>query len=128
MAHRPLSPHVFIYRFAYTMAMSIFHRATGVALSCGLLLLVAWLAAMAAGPDSYAAFASFAAGWPARAVFGLLIVAFLFHLSNGIRHLLWDAGVGIEKGQARASWKIVIAVVLAGSALLFYLLLGGASA
>jgi succinate dehydrogenase / fumarate reductase cytochrome b subunit len=61
-------------------------------------------------------------------VFGLLIVAFLFHLSNGIRHLLWDAGVGLEKGQARVSWKIVMAVVLAGSALLFYLLFSGAPA
>jgi len=124
MAHRPLSPHVFIYRFAYTMAMSILHRATGVVLSCGLLLLVVWLAAMAAGPDSYAAFANFALGWPARTLFGLLIVVFLFHFANGIRHLLWDAGIGLEKGQARFSWKIVMAVVLVGSALLFYFLLG----
>jgi succinate dehydrogenase / fumarate reductase cytochrome b subunit len=123
MAQRPLSPHLGIYRFAYTMAMSILHRATGVALSAGLLLLVAFVASLAAGPDAYARYAQFAGSVPARLVFALVILAFLFHLGNGIRHLLWDASIGIEKPQARSSWKVVVAFVVAGGAVLVYLLL-----
>jgi succinate dehydrogenase / fumarate reductase cytochrome b subunit len=124
MAHRPLSPHLGIYRFAYTMAMSILHRATGVVLSAGLFLLAAFLACMASGPDAYASFAAFAGSIPMRVLFALLIAAFLFHLGNGIRHLLWDASIGIEKTQARLSWKLVVAfVVIAGAALVYLLLL-----
>ena len=53
MRERPLSPHLGVYRFAYTMATSIFHRITGGALSVGLLLLVYWLMAAADGPEAY---------------------------------------------------------------------------
>ena len=123
MAVRPLSPHVFVYRFAYTMATSIFHRATGLALSAGLLVLVAWLAALAAGPDAHQRFAVFAATWPMKVLLGLWIVSFCYHFTNGIRHLLWDAGIGLERPQARRSAAIVVAVVLASSALLVYLFL-----
>src|SRR5687767_3331444 len=97
MASRPLSPHVFIYRFAYTMALSILHRATGLLLSAGLLLLIAWLAALAAGPGAYDTFAAFAASWPVRVVLALLLVAFCYHFANGIRHLVWDTGRGLER-------------------------------
>jgi succinate dehydrogenase / fumarate reductase cytochrome b subunit len=123
MAQRPLSPHLGIYRFAYTMAMSILHRATGVALGAGLLLLVAFFASLASGPDAYAGYAALAASIPARVVFALLILAFLFHLGNGIRHLLWDASIGIERAQARSSWKVVVAFVVFGGGALVYLLL-----
>lgn len=125
MAQRPLSPHLGIYRFAYTMAMSILHRATGVALSAALLLLAAFLACLASGPEAYAGFAAFAGSIPVRVLFAAVIVAFLFHLGNGIRHLLWDASIGIERAQARSSWKLVVAFVLVGGAALIYLLLRG---
>ncbi len=48
MRERPLSPHLTVYRFMYTMTLSILHRATGVVLSFGLLLLAWWLMAAAA--------------------------------------------------------------------------------
>jgi succinate dehydrogenase / fumarate reductase cytochrome b subunit len=123
MAQRPLSPHVFIYRFAYTMATSIFHRATGVALSGGLLLLVAWLLALASGPDAYAGFAACAGSWPVRALLALLVLSFCYHFANGIRHLTWDAGFGMERAQARLSAKLVVAFVVISAPLLIYLLL-----
>lgn len=124
MASRPLSPHLSIYRFAYTMATSIFHRATGVALSLGLLLLVAWLAALASGPEAYARFAACAGGWPFRLVVALALVAFCYHFANGIRHLLWDAGVGLERRQARLSARVVAVFTVIVAALLVFLLLG----
>lgn len=120
MVSRPLSPHVFIYRFAYTMALSILHRATGLLLAVGLLLLVGWLLALAAGPDAYGSFSAIAGSWPVKLALALLLVSFVYHIANGIRHLCWDAGWGLERHQARLSARlVVIAVVLASAALLF---------
>ena len=118
MSQRPLSPHIFIYRFAYTMALSILHRATGVAMSAGLVLLVAWLVALASGPERHAAFSAFAATWPVQAIIGLFIISFCFHLANGIRHLCWDIGWGLERQQARRSARIVVVAVVLSAALL----------
>jgi len=111
---RPLSPHLSIYRWPVTMVSSILHRGTGLAMSVGFILFVVWLADAANGPDAYAVFAK-AMG----STVGLVLLvgwsfAFFYHLSNGIRHLVWDTGRGLEKGQATLSaWVvIVIAVVL----------------
>jgi succinate dehydrogenase / fumarate reductase cytochrome b subunit len=105
------------------MATSIFHRATGIALSGGLLLLVGWLLALAGGPESYAGFAAFAGSWPVKALLGLLLLSFCYHCANGIRHLSWDAGFGMERAQARLSAKLVVAFVVISAPLLIYLLL-----
>ncbi len=120
MPPRPLSPHLFIYRFAYTMALSILHRATGLLLSVGLLLLVGWLLALAGGADSYAAFAAFAGGWPVRVLLALLLAGFCYHLANGIRHLFWDLGWGLERVQARRSARVVVIAAALLAALLIY--------
>jgi succinate dehydrogenase / fumarate reductase cytochrome b subunit len=129
MAARPLSPHLSIYRFAYTMALSILHRATGVLLAFGLVLLVAWLTALASGPGAYAGFAAFAGSWPVRLVLALLLGSFCFHFANGIRHLCWDMGWGLERSQARRSGRlVVIATVLLAAPLIYYGLLRGAGA
>lgn len=127
MAHRPLSPHLSIYRFAYTMATSIFHRAAGLALSAGLLLLVAFLIALASGPESYAGFLVFANSWPLKVVLSLVVLAFCYHFANGIRHLLWDAGIGLERKAARFSARLVIVLaLLAAAGLLFVFFQHGA--
>lgn len=121
MAQRPLSPHVFIYRFAYTMATSIFHRATGLALSAGLLLLVGFLVALASGPAGYAGFVAFAGGWPARVLLSVLVLCFCYHFANGIRHLLWDTGIGLERKAARFSAKLVVVLALLAAGTLLFL-------
>jgi len=128
MARRPLSPY-WIYRFAYTMALSILHRATGLALSAGLVLLVAWLVALASGAECYALFQGFAGSWPVRLLIAAGVLAFCYHLANGIRHLLWDLGVGLERAEARRSAGIVIVVALLMTAALLWLFFcpGGAS-
>jgi len=124
MARRPLSPHVFIYRFAYTMALSILHRATGLALSLGLLLFSAWLVALATGPACYDAFARFASSWPVKLIIAAGVISFCYHLSNGIRHLFWDLGVGLERAEARRSARIVVVVVVLLSAALLWIFFG----
>ncbi|MFC0218002.1 succinate dehydrogenase / fumarate reductase cytochrome b subunit [Pseudochelatococcus lubricantis] len=115
---RPLSPHLQIYKLTWTMAMSVIHRATGVALYAGTLLLVYWLVSLAAGPDAFAT---------AQAVFGSAIGRFvlfgytwalLHHLAGGLRHFVWDLGYGYDlktrMGMARATLIVsgILTVVL----------------
>lgn len=93
-AKRPLSPHLQIYRLPLTAIMSISHRATGVALSVGTLLLLYWLVSAALGPTAFATAQSVIGSWFGRLLLFSWSVALFYHLSNGLRHLLWDAGYG----------------------------------
>lgn len=120
MAARPLSPHLFIYRFGYTMALSILHRMTGLFLSVGIVLFAGWLAALAWSEATYLRFTSGNAATLLRIGLALWLVAFLYHLANGVRHLFWDAGLGLERAQARRSAKIVIAAVSVAAIALLY--------
>lgn len=100
---RPLSPHLQIYRWQWTMALSILHRATGVALAVGALMLVCWLVALADGPAAFAAIQSFLASWFGRLLLFGWTWSLIYHLLAGLRHLVWDAGAGLELPAARAS-------------------------
>lgn len=107
---RPLSPHISIYRWPITMALSILHRITGVALSLGFVVFVAWLFDAASGPDAYAVFMSVMDSLIGKLLLIGWSFAFFYHLSNGARHLLWDTGHGLEKEQAdRSAWLVLIA-------------------
>ena len=120
MRPRPLSPHLGVYRFMYTMATSIAHRITGVVLSVGLVVLVGWLFAAASGAEAYA----HASGLLSSAFMKLLLagwlVAFCYHLCNGIRHLNWDLGRGLEKSEARRSATLVVVATLVLAAAFIY--------
>ena len=106
---RPLSPHLQIYRWQLTSVLSILHRFTGIALAVGTLLLVYWLVATAAGPAEFAAAQDFVGSILGRLLLFGWTVALFYHLLNGIRHLLWDAGRGFELRNAYASgWAVVI--------------------
>lgn len=89
---RPLSPHLQIYRWSWTMAMSIGHRITGGALHVGTILLAAWLAALAAGPDAYATAQWIAGSWLGQLVLFGFTFALMQHLMGGVRHIIWDYG------------------------------------
>ena len=107
---RPLSPFMLgqYYRFQISSLLSITHRITGVGLAIGTLFIAIWVMSAVAGPDDYARFA-----WFARSPIGLLLLlgwswALMFHLSNGIRHLVWDAGYAFEKKSVDAGGIIVV--------------------
>jgi succinate dehydrogenase / fumarate reductase cytochrome b subunit len=110
---RPISPHLQIYRWQLTSVMSILHRASGVALGVGAILLVWWLVAAASGPGPYAAVQWFLGSW-----LGLLLLfgwsaALFYHLCNGIRHLAWDTGVGLDLTSTyRTGWTVVAATAV----------------
>jgi len=111
---RPLSPHLSIYHFYITMTMSILHRLTGGALYVGTLLLAWWLIAAASGPGAFSVVSAVMGSW-----LGLLVLfgftwALFHHMLGGIRHLIWDLRVGIDKESAsRLAWATI-----AGSAAL----------
>jgi succinate dehydrogenase / fumarate reductase, cytochrome b subunit len=99
---RPLSPF-WIYRWQYTMALSILHRVTGCALSVGLLLFVYWLVALATGESAYASAQTVFAHPLTKLALYVFSFAFFYHLMNGVRHLTWDTGHGLERKAARTS-------------------------
>ena len=116
LRERPLSPYL-IYRFEYTMLWSFAHRVTGVLLSIGSILFAWWLLALARGPDAYARAMSTFDSFLVRVLLVGGLFGFFFHLSNGIRHLAWDCGLGFEKTHARASAWIVLVVAVVLTAL-----------
>ncbi len=93
---RPLSPHIQIYRWTLTMFLSILHRATGIALYAGTLLLVWWLMAAATGPEAFALFQGVAGSWIGRLVLFGYTWALFHHMFGGIKHFIWDTGAGFE--------------------------------
>lgn len=126
--NRPLSPHIQIYRWQWTMTLSILHRITGVALALGTLLLVWWLVAAASDPAYFALVQDYVGHWLGRLLLFGWSFALFYHLVNGIRHLLWDAGWGLELPTAHATGiaAFAAAVVLTLLAwLIGYGVLGG---
>jgi len=109
-ADRPLSPHLQIYKPQLTSMLSISHRLTGLALGLGTLFLVWWLIAAATGDGAFATAQGFFGSW-----LGLLLLfgwtySFFFHLCNGVRHLMWDTGHGLDLHTAYTTgWAVLAA-------------------
>jgi succinate dehydrogenase / fumarate reductase cytochrome b subunit len=113
LVHRPLSPHIQVHRWPISMALSILHRASGVALGVGTLLLTWWLVAAAKSEASFAV-----AQWFMASILGRLLlfgwtVALFYHMCAGLRHLWMDTGRGFEKAEYdRSAWIVVGATVV----------------
>ena len=121
MNQRTLSPHLGVYKFMYTMSLSILHRITGIAAAVGFLALVWWLMALATGPDAYAR-AMHCLGSPlAKLLLVGFTFSFVYNFCNGIRHLVWDTGHGLERAQARRSGAAVVAASLLITVLVVWL-------
>ena len=120
---RPISPHLQVYKPQITSVLSIFHRITGVALTFGLILSVAWIFTLSLGEEYFEYFSLFIKSW-----FGLLILfgftfALSYHFCNGIRHLFWDAGYGYEIETVHKSGLAVLIVSFSLTTLIWYLVL-----
>lgn len=118
---RPLSPHLQIYRWEWSMTFSILHRATGVALSAGFLVLAAWIYCAAYAPECFATLSE-----AIRHPLGQVAMigwtgAFFYHFFAGIRHLFWDAGHGYELSVARRSGYMVLVFAALSTALVWFL-------
>jgi len=122
MPERPLSPHLSVYRFIHTLVLSILHRITGLWMAVGLCALVYWLVSAAAGESEYARASALLGAWYFRVLLLLWLGAYCYHFVNGLRHLAWDAGFGLEKLQVRRTARAVVIVALLGFLLLAYFL------
>ena len=109
---RPLSPHVSVYSWQVSNTLSILHRATGVFLFAGALVLTAWIVSAALGQSAYDSVLNLLRGPLGLVLLLGVSAAFFYHLGNGIRHLVWDAGYGFDKHVARMSgWFTFLAAI-----------------
>lgn len=126
---RPLSPHMGIYKWQVQMVTSIVHRATGIALSVGTLLVLWGVFSLASGEDSYNQFKT-CLGSP----IGMILMigwswALFYHLCNGIRHLFQDGGMGYAIPQfIRSSWLSIIGSIVLTIIVWAYVLMSGGAA
>ncbi len=118
---RPMSPHLQIWRWHVTMATSILHRATGVANGAALILLLCFIGAIAGGPEAYAKFQSMFHNPFAQLILFGILVSISYHLVNGIRHLAFNVGIGLDKNLASKTGWLVIVLGLIGGIKLFVL-------
>ena len=105
---RPISPHLTVYRLTLTMAMSIAHRITGVALYLGTVLLVWWLVAASTSPRNFDVINGFFGSW----IGWLVLIGFTWelfhHMLGGIRHLIWDTGRGLGEHERNLFARLTI--------------------
>lgn len=108
--NRPLSPFMTSYRQPFNAILSIMHRITGAGMALAGILTVIWFLGAASGPETFQSVDDFITSW----IIGLIMLGSLamlwYHLCNGIRHLIWDAGHGYEKPAVRRTGIIMLAV------------------
>jgi succinate dehydrogenase / fumarate reductase cytochrome b subunit len=108
------------------MVTSILHRASGIILAVGSLLIVWGLASLAAGPEAYASFTACAGSALGMLVLIGWTLAFFYHLANGIRHLVQDTGKGYAIATfVRSSWTSIVVAIVLTIAVWAYVLSGG---
>ena len=104
---RPVSPHIQIYRPQLTSLLSILHRATGLFLVLGLIVICSWLVCVALGEESFQLFNSIGSTLVGKILSLGLVFSLVYHSFNGIRHLAWDFGYGFELKSVYLSGGIV---------------------
>ena len=110
---RPISPHLQIYRWTITMAMSIAHRATGIANYLGTVLLVIWLGAAAWSPEGLETVNAIYGSWFGQLVLFGYTWSLVHHMLGGIRHFVWDMIQAMEPGQREGiAWANLVASVV----------------
>ena len=113
---RPLSPHLQVWKWTLTMALSIFHRATGSALAVGLFL-VAWgLVSAATSPEAYAQFLTCMSSQIGQLMLMGWTFAIFFHMGTGVRHLIMDTGRLLTAKQGDMAGVLIILFAIAATA------------
>ena len=119
-AKRPLSPHLQIYKPQLTMVMSISHRISGVALCAGAVLISIGLLALADGYESWTYFRAQCGTLVGKLIIAAFLLALVYHWLNGLRHLGWDAGYGLDIKKTYTTGYLVSILFVIISAVLLY--------
>lgn len=124
MNERPLSPHLQVYKVELPMLLSGLHRITGLALSVGSILLVAWILCAVYSDGAFASLSKFFGGYIGQFVLFGWTFSLIYHSVSGVRHLIWDTGKLLEVEQILSSSKMVVGITVVLT-LLAWLLAGG---
>jgi len=108
LVKRPLSPHLQVYKPQLTSVLSITHRGTGVFLSLGALVLTYWLVSLAVSEELFNSFHLHTSFWYGKLFLIGFVFSLYYHLANGIRHLFWDIGLGLEISTTYKSGYFII--------------------
>jgi succinate dehydrogenase / fumarate reductase, cytochrome b subunit len=118
---RPLSPHLQVYSPQLTSMMSIAHRASGAFLCAGGIVIMIGVLALADGYESWQEFRAFCGGLYGKILISAFTLALVYHWLNGLRHLFWDAGYGLDIKQTYKSGNFVMLAFVVLSALILWL-------
>jgi succinate dehydrogenase / fumarate reductase cytochrome b subunit len=110
LVKRPLSPHLQVYKPQLTSVLSITHRGTGVFLSLGALVLTFWLVSLAVSEELFNSFHLHTTFWYGKLFLIGFVFSLYYHLANGIRHLFWDIGLGLEISTTYKSGYFTISI------------------
>ena len=110
LVKRPLSPHLQVYKPQLTSVLSITHRGTGVFLSLGALVLTYWLVSLAVSEELFNSFHLHTTFWYGKLFLIGFVFSLYYHLANGIRHLFWDIGLGLEISTTYRSGYFTISI------------------
>ena len=122
-SERPLSPHLQVYRPQLTSTMSILHRITGLALVAGCIILVTWLLSIASSAECLSCFYTACCHPLGRLMLVGISFSYFYHLFNGIRHLVWDAGYGFNLRSVYRGGYLVLALTIGATALIWVMIL-----
>lgn len=118
---RPLSPHLQIYKPQMTSTLSILHRATGVAMAVGTLMVVWLLLSAAIGEAAFGQFMDFATSPFGQIMLFGWSLALFYHMANGVRHLIWDTGHMFNISCAKKAGMVVLLFTVIMTALTWFL-------
>ena len=118
---RPLSPHLQIYKPQMTSPLSILHRATGVAMAIGTLMVVWLLLSAAIGEAAFGQFMDFATSPLGQIMLFGWSLALFYHMANGVRHLIWDTGHMLNISCAKKAGMVVLLFAVIMTALTWFL-------
>ncbi|NHN84793.1 succinate dehydrogenase, cytochrome b556 subunit [Acetobacter musti] len=124
LIRRPMSPHLQVYKMRLSMFLSITNRITGVVATAGSALGVAWLAALAKGPKSFAAARKVTGNPLGQIILGGWILSLVWHTVGGLRHFIWDVGKRDDKKSVNEDGPVAVGVIAGVSVTLAAALLG----
>ena len=110
IVERPRFLNLFKIRLPLPGVVSILHRVSGVLMVLAIPFLIYLFDLSLRGPEGFAAAAAIADMILVKLVIAVIVWGLFHHLFAGIRYLLLDMDIGVEKSQARASSWGVFAV------------------
>ena len=113
--NRPISPHLTIYQTQLNSLLSIFHRmSAGVLTTLVITLFFLWRFSMFFACDFwyYNIILNFLLhDWIFFGLFILITLIFFYHMLNGIRHIFWEFGYGLELSVIKKSGIFMIVIL-----------------